>query len=58
MSDTLVCAGNTVLFTNTTVNSNNYTYTWNFGNGTIMNSAHPSSIRFTGSVSGKDTSYT
>ena len=58
ISDTLVCAGSSVLFTNTTPNINNYHYSWDFANGTFSNIANPSSISYIGSASGKDTSYT
>ncbi|MFM9653628.1 hypothetical protein ACKI1S_47145, partial [Streptomyces galilaeus] len=58
ISDTLICAGNSISLTNTTLNSSLYSYRWDLGNGNYTTVANPSNVSFTGSLSGKDTSYT
>ncbi|MBX9779533.1 MAG: gliding motility-associated C-terminal domain-containing protein [Chitinophagaceae bacterium] len=58
VSDTLICAGNSIILTNTTQNSALYSYSWDLGNGNYSTAVNPSAIAFNGSISGKDTSYT
>ena len=56
--DTVVCGPATISFTNNTPNKNNYTYAWDFGNGTSSTLANPLPVNYAASVTGLDTVYT
>lgn len=56
--DTIVCGPASIVFTNNTPNKNNYTFSWNFGNGITSSLANPLPVNFLASSTGLDTIYT
>jgi len=58
LNDTIGCSPLNINIQNTTGNSAAYSYLWNFGNGQTSQNENPGNIIYTGSTSGKDTSYT
>ncbi|NNV54181.1 PKD domain-containing protein, partial [Limnovirga soli] len=58
ISDTIGCAPLKISLGNLTPDANNYSFSWDFGNGTTSTRIQPDPVSFNGSVNRLDTTYT